>query len=149
MPLRLYLSTAYALAFWLCAFAHPLTAHGQTVYRCGHSYSSTPCAGGTSISTEPAVTGHAQPTLTAPQQHALRKQRQKEREWKRTERELDKAQAASPPQRKSSNQAACQSKARRIQKIDELARRGGSAKKMEQLREERRDARDWQFSAGC
>ena len=149
MPLRLHLSTAYALAFCLCTIAHPLTAHGQTVYRCGNSYSSTPCAGGKSVTTEPVVTIHPQPALTTPHQRALRKQRQNEREWERTERELDKAQAASPPQRKSSNQAACQSKTRRIQKIDELARRGGSVQKMEQLREERRNARDWQFSAGC
>ena len=66
------------------------------------------------------------------------------------ERELDKAQANAPPQRKSSvDRSQCEARDRRIQKIDQLARRGGTVQQMERLREERQEARDWQFRAGC
>ena len=64
--------------------------------------------------------------------------------------ELDKAQAKAPPQRKAGvDRSQCEARDRRIQKIDQLARRGGTVQQMERLREERQEARDWQFRAGC
>lgn len=135
---------------WLLAV--PSTSHAQ-IYRCGNSYSSEPCAGGKAVSVEPLVEVHPDPA-TPPTRRTTRRSGQKEaqeaRAWERTERELDKAQAASAPQRQApADRSQCQAKQQRIQKIDELARRGGSAKQMERLREERQTARDWQFRAGC
>nr|WP_174862823.1 hypothetical protein [Comamonas jiangduensis] len=89
----------------------------------------------------------AAPTPKAP--NAYQQQRHEERAWDRMERELDKAQAESPPQRSTNNRRQCEAKQQRIQKIDELARKGGSVQQMERLREERQKARDWQFRAGC
>ena len=59
------------------------------------------------------------------------------------------AKAATPPQRNAKHRQQCEAKQQRIQKIDELARKGGSVQQMERLREERQKARDWQFRAGC
>ena len=122
----------------------PTTSAAQPVYRCGNTYSSTPCAG-----------SHALPLAAAGPQHSTRHtpqhgEQREAREWERTERELDKAEAKIAPQRaQGKDRAACQAANRRIQKIDELARKGGSVQKMERLREDRQAARDRQFSAGC
>lgn len=118
-------------------------AHAQ-VFRCGNTYTSEPCTGGKAVVLEPltSIPAHS-PSHRAAQRH-------EDASWQRTERELDRAEAKAPPHRdKASNQAACQASQRRVKKIDELARQGGTAKKMERLRQERQDARDWQFSAGC
>lgn len=125
----------------------PLASHAE-VYRCGNSYSSAPCTGGKAVSVQPTVEVHTQAQHPSTTQ---RKQDRKDaREWERTERELDKAQATPAPQRKSqADRQQCQAKQQRIQKIDELARKGGSVKQMERLRDERQAARDWQFRAGC
>ena len=80
---------------------------------------------------------------------AYQQQRKEDRDKLRLERELNKAQAAVPPTRSKDNRPQCEAKQRRIQKIDEMARKGGDAKYMERLREERQEARDWQFRAGC
>lgn len=141
-------------ALGLCAFTLSFAAYGQEVYRCGSSYSDAPCAGGKAVSTEPLVEVHpsaAQPRRTNTQgpRNAYQQQRHEERAWDRMERELDKAQAESPPQRSTTNRRQCEAKQQRIQKIDELARKGGSVQQMERLREERQKARDWQFRAGC
>ena len=130
----------------LCTLAYGELAHAQTVYRCGNTYSSVPCAGGTTVSTQPLVEVHPhQRTSNA----AYQQQRKEDRDKQRLERELNKAQAAVPPTRSKDNRAQCEAKQRRIQKIDEMARKGGDAKYMERLREERQEARDWQFRAGC
>ena len=131
----------------LCTFAYGELSHAQTVYRCGNTYSSEPCAGGTTtVSTQPLVEVHPhQRTANT----AYQKQHQEDREQQRLERELNKAQAAVPPTRSKDNRAQCEAQQRRIQKIDALARKGGNAKYMERLREERQEARDWQFRAGC
>lgn len=128
----------------------PLSGHAQ-VYRCGNSYSSQPCTGGKAVSVQPMVEVHPQTHLATNAPSTQRKQDRREaREWDRTERELDKAQAAPAVQRQSqADRSQCQAKQQRIQKIDELARKGGSVKHMERLREERQAARDWQFRAGC
>lgn len=130
------------MAIWLCA-SMPTTAQAQ-IYRCGNTYTNEPCAGGKAVQLEPLTTIPAQ----RPSPYAAERHEAYERE--QTERELDRAEAKVPPVRdKATNKAACEASKRRVKKIDELARKGGSAKKMEQLRQERQDARDWQFSAGC
>lgn len=43
----------------------------------------------------------------------------------------------------------CAQADRRIRKLDEMGRRGGSSGFMDRIREERKDLRDWQFRAGC
>lgn len=143
-------------ALGLCAFAVSFSAHGQAVYRCGSSYSDEPCAGGKAVSTEALVEVHPAAAQSSANTQgrkgansAYQQQRHEERTWDRTERELDKAQAATPPQRNAKNRQQCEAKQQRIQKIDELARKGGSVQQMERLREERQKARDWQFRAGC
>jgi hypothetical protein len=130
----------------MCALLWPWTAHAQEVYRCGNSYSTEPCAGGKAISTQPLVEVH-RPAQSRNDSHI--QQRNEARERDRTERELDKAEFKSAPQRSTNNRQQCQSKQQRIAKIDDLARKGGNAKRMEQLREERQQARDWMFRAGC
>ena len=134
----------------LCFLWAAPDSHAQ-VYRCGNSYSTTPCAGGQEVEIKPAVQA---PTVTAQitsnQQRTNRQERKEERDWERTERELDKAEAAEKPMRQQGkNSAACAAASRRIQKIDELARKGGSAQKMEKLREDRQATRDKQFRMGC
>lgn len=132
---------------WLLAVPH--ASHAQ-VYRCGNSYSSEPCAGGKAVSVESPVEVHPGAAASPTRRAARRTGHQEARAWERTERELDKAQAAPAPQRQApAERSQCQAKQQRIQKIDELARRGGSVKQMERLREERQAARDWQFRAGC
>lgn len=145
------LALSMAAAAWLCG---PPTSHAQEVYRCGDSYSSTPCHGGRAVSIAPWLEAHTDSSST---QHVQRhrdasRPNREAQAWERTERELDKAQAATAPQRQprtSTNRSQCQAKQQRIQKIDDLARRGGSVQQMERLREERQTARDWQFRAGC
>ena len=130
----------------LCALAYSGSTDAQTVYRCGNTYGSTPCTGGAAISTQPLVEVHpSHPTSNT----AYQQQRREERERDRMERELDKAQSAALPQRDRNNRQQCEAKQRRIQKIDEMARKGGHAQYMERLREERRETRDWMFKAGC
>ena len=92
------------------------------------------------------LAGQAAPRPKPHLQHSKQEAAQR----KRTQQALDKAEATPTPQR--SNQAAqkdCEAAERRINKIDALARRGGSAKKMEQLREDRKATRDKQFRLGC
>ncbi len=138
-----------ATAVWLACTAWPLSSLAQ-VFRCGNSYSSTPCADGKPVPVEPIVEVHP-PTQGAAERRATRRHADREeRAWDRMERELDKAQAKAPPQRKSGvDRSQCEARDRRIQKIDQLARRGGTVQQMERLREERQEARDWQFRAGC
>lgn len=156
MAMTMALTLSMAAAAWLCG---PRTSHAQEVYRCGDSYSSAPCHGGRAVSIAPWLEVHADDssssaTTTRPSQrrHAASRPANEARAWDRTERELDKAQAATAPQRQprsSADRSQCQAKQQRIQKIDDLARRGGSVQQMERLREERQTARDWQFRAGC
>lgn len=150
--------TAPLLLTWCLGFGLlPATSHGQ-IYRCGNSYSQAPCSQQEGIArtfNEAPHTGTAAISTDAkPRQYSSRKNhhpgQHAARDWDRTERELDKAEAKPQAQRSSAkDQAACDAASRRIQKIDELARRGGSAQKMERLREERQSARDRQFNAGC
>lgn len=130
-------------------------SHAQPVYRCGNAYSQTPCSSAQAIGLPSLVEVPAAATAPGerPQQQPSSRHRQamqEARDWERTERTLDKAQAAVPPRRSAQkNRSACEAASRRIEKIDALARRGGSVQKMERLREERQAARDWQFRAGC
>lgn len=150
----LWQSTALWLALCLC----PLASQAQ-VYRCGNSYSSAPCADGKTVEVEPGVVAHPStpdsaasgtPAPGAPRKRRRHADNNEAREWERTERELDKAQATPPPQRQARPDAAqCAAASQRIKKIDELARRGGSVAQMERLREDRQNARDRQFRAGC
>jgi len=152
-----FTSNGRSAALWLALCLCPLASQAQ-VYRCGNSYSSAPCTGGKTVEVEPAVAAHpsekdsaASTTLAPRAQRKSRRQEDKEaREWERTERELDKAQTTPPPQRQNRPDAAkCAAANQRIKKIDELARRGGSVKQMERLREDRQNTRDWQFRSGC
>lgn len=144
-------------ALWLALCLYPLASQAQ-VYRCGNSYGSAPCAGAKTVEAEPVIQAHpgtpGRATSGTPAPGAPRKRRRnadnEAREWERTERELDKAQATPPPQRQARPDAAqCAAANQRIKKIDELARRGGSVTQMERLREDRQNARDRQFRAGC
>lgn len=146
-------STALWLALCLCPLASQAQAH-----RCGNSYSNAPCADGKAVQVEPAIEVHpsatdSTPSSTLPTRSQRKNYRQEDkeaREWERTERELDKAQATPPPQRQARpDTAKCEAANQRIKKIDELARRGGSVKLMERLREDRQNTRDWQFRSGC
>lgn len=138
-----------ATAVWLACTAWPLSGQAQ-VFRCGNSYSSAPCADGKPVPVEPIVEVHPPTQAAAERRATWRHEDREERAWDRMERELDKAQAKTPPQRKSGgNRSQCEALDRRIQKIDQLARRGGTVQQMERLREERQEARDWQFRAGC
>lgn len=144
-------------ALWLALCLSPLASQAQA-YRCGNSYSNAACADGKAVEVEPAIEVHpsasdstASSTLPTRSQRKYYRQEDKEaREWERTERELDKAQATPPPQRQARpDTTKCEAANQRIKKIDELARRGGSAKLMERLREDRQNTRDWQFRSGC
>ena len=150
-------STVLWLAWWLALSLYPLASQAQA-YRCGNIYSSAPCTGGQAVEVEPAVnmypstTGNATSGMLPASSHQknYRQEDKETREWQRAERELDKAQAAPPPQRQGrANTAKCEAAKQRIKKIDELARRGGSVKLMERLREDRQNTRDWQFRSGC
>ena len=143
----LHTASATALLVALLATLLPTSSHSQ-VYRCGNTYSHTPsCTDG-----KDAVLHTGSDSSHAHQQarKAHSQAQQEARDWDRTERELDKAEAQAPLKRGNrKNTGACEAASRRIQKIDELARRGGPAQKMERLREERQRARDRQFNAGC
>lgn len=142
--------SAMALAAALLLSGQPTLSYGQ-VYRCGNAYSATPCPGNQVVGLQPLTTTPATTVAPSPRPSKARNPAQREaQEREQTERALDKAQARVAPQRDGAkNRAACQAASRRIEKIDALARKGGSPQKMEQLKEERQDARDWQFSAGC
>lgn len=85
-----------------------------------------------------------------------------EQQWKHAEREWQNAQRNTPspsvmPHRADTSASAqrkrarpdCAQAAQRIKKLDEMGRRGGSSSFMDRIRTERKDLRDWQFSAGC
>lgn len=126
---------------------HISQAQAQKIYRCGTSYSDTPCLGAKVVPIEDVpLTGHA---ATRPKP-SLQHSKQEAAQRKRTEQALDKAENSPTPKRSNpSVQTDCEAAERRINKIDALARRGGSAKKMEQLREDRKATRDKQFRWGC
>lgn len=146
---RPFFTSSMLLAYLCCGLITP-SSHAQ-VYRCGNSYSTTPCKGAQEVDIAPPVHASAMTAqITGNQQRTIRQARKEAHDWDRTERELDKAQAAEKPTRQSGkNSAECAATGRRIQKIDELARKGGSAQKMEKLREDRQATRDKQFRMGC
>lgn len=150
MSLPLLLRTAATICV-AGSLLSPWPSHAQQVYRCGNHYSQTPCPGGQAVAVQPSATVEVAPApQPATRRRSQRKQDSEAREWERTERELDKAQtSATPPRSAKADATQCRAKQQRIQKIDDLARKGGSIQKMERLREERQAARDWQFRAGC
>ncbi|MGN1055165.1 MAG: hypothetical protein ACI4QS_00460 [Comamonas sp.] len=117
--------------------------HSQAqVFRCGNSYSPTPCADSHVVELAPAAPN--------PSSHHRQQARKDAQDWDRTQRELHKAETALPAARRQNTQRAeCTAAERRIQKIDELAAKGGSAPKMEKLRQDRKATRDKQFRMGC
>ncbi len=141
-------------ALGLCAFTLSFAAYGQEVYRCGSSYSDAPCAGGKAVSTEPLVEVHpsaTQPRRTNAQAPATHTSSSATKNahgiaWNAN---WTKPRPNRRPSADTNNRRQCEAKQQRIQKIDELARKGGSVQQMERLREERQKARDWQFRAGC
>lgn len=78
-----------------------------------------------------------------------------EREWLRAQRETSSpasithhADTSAAAQRER-EKPACAQADQRIRQLDEMARRGGTVRYMERVRKERKEARDWQFRAGC
>lgn len=47
------------------------------------------------------------------------------------------------------NEGVCEQLSQRVDELDRMARAGGSVRRMEWIREQRQDARDRQFRAGC
>ncbi len=90
---------------------------GKEVYRCGSSYSDAPCAGGKAVSTEPLVEkciprqrSPAAQTPKPAQPHPSSSATKKVHGIS-MERELDKAQAVSLPQRSATNRRQCEAEA--------------------------------------
>lgn len=124
------------LSLLLCLWVE--TGHAQ-IYRCGNTYSETPCANAQRLHATPLSGKEDDPASSARRTQQHEKKRAKEKEH--TMRALRQASANGADN--------CQALERRIDKIDQLARRGGSVTKMEQLRADRQATRDKQFRLGC
>ena len=78
-----------------------------------------------------------------------------ERQWKKAQRntviqapQTHHADTSQLAQRRRARPDCAQAE-QRIKRLDDMARRGGSAQYMERIRAERKETRDWQFRAGC